>query len=72
MQTAVVSSRLKMPTLLPLGSGMLYLFVGADNKLEPLLASLGGSDLSVRDVGGDEAEQPFWKDLWTIVHVVLL
>lgn len=72
MQTASVSPRRRTPALLPRGSGMFYLFVGADDKLEPLLASLGGGDLSVWDVGRDEAEQPFWKDLWTIVHIILL
>lgn len=46
--------------------------MGVDDKLEPLLAGLGGGDLSVRDIGGDEAEQPFREDLWTVVHVVLL
>lgn len=48
------------------------LFVGADDELHPLLGGLGGADLPVRDVGGDEAQQPLQQDVGAVVYVVLL
>lgn len=49
-----------------------YLFVGANDELCPLLCSLSGGDFSVRDVGGDEAEQAILEDLRAVIHIVLL
>lgn len=46
--------------------------MGADDELSPLLRRLSGGDLSVGDVGGDEAEQPLLQDLRAIIHIVLL
>lgn len=48
------------------------LFVGTDDELHPLLSGLGGADLPVWDVGGDEAQQPLQEDVGAKVHVVLL
>lgn len=46
--------------------------MGTDDELHPLLSSLGGADLPVRDVGRDEAQQPLQEDVGAIIHVVLL
>lgn len=46
--------------------------MGVGDELSPLLCGLGGGDLSVGDVGGDEAQQALQKDLRTVVHVILL
>lgn len=46
--------------------------MGADDKLKPLLCSLGRGDFSVGDVGGDEAQQAILEDVGAVIHVVLL
>ena len=49
-----------------------HLFMGGHDEVAPLLHSLGSADLSVGDVGGDEADQTLHQDLCSVVHVVLL
>ena len=49
-----------------------YLLVGGEDQRGPLVGGLGGGDLPVGDVGGDETQQAVLQDLWTVVHVVLL
>lgn len=42
------------------------------DEVSPFLHRPGGADLSVRHVGGDEAEQTLQQDLGAVVDVVLL
>lgn len=49
-----------------------HLFMGCHNEVSPLLYGLGRADLSVGDVGGDEADKSLHQDLGSIVHIVLL
>lgn len=52
--------------------GFCDLFVCSHDEMRPLLHRPGAADLSVGDVGGDEAQQALQKDLRTVVHVILL
>lgn len=49
-----------------------HLLVCCHDEVSPLLHCLGCADLSVGDVGWDEAQQALQQDFWAIVHVVLL
>lgn len=49
-----------------------HLFVGSHDEMSPFLHRLGSADLSVGDVGGDEAEQAVLEDFRAIIHIVLL
>lgn len=40
-----------------------HLFVGGHNEMGPLLHTPGGADLSVWDVGRDEAQKALQEDL---------
>lgn len=48
------------------------LFMGCHDEMSPLLHSSGGADFSVRNVGGDEAQQALQKNLRTVINVILL
>lgn len=50
----------------------IYLLVCSHDEMSPFLHRPGGADLSVGDVGGNEAQQAFQKDLRTVVDVILL
>lgn len=50
----------------------LYLFVGTDDELSPLLQRLRRGDFSVGDVGGNQADQTIVENLSAIIHKVLL
>ena len=49
-----------------------HLFVCRHDEMSPFLHRPGGADLSVGDVGGDEAQQALQEDLWTVVDIILL
>lgn len=50
----------------------LYLFVGTDDELSPLLQRLRRGDFPVGDVGGNQADQTIVENLSAIIHKVLL
>lgn len=49
-----------------------HLFVSSHDEMSPLLHRPGGADLSVWDVGRDEAQQALQEDLRAVVNVILL